>query len=62
MIENELIQDFPLDTPFIRRMKDKGREEERHEIARNMRREGMDVERTARLTGLNVEEVEQLQN
>ncbi len=62
MIENELIQDFPLDTPFIRRMKDKGRDEERHEIARNMRQEGMEVELIAKFTGLRVEEVEQLQN
>ena len=61
MIENQLTQDFPLDSPFIRRMKDKGREEGREEgrdeersmkIARNMRQKGMSTELIAELNRL----------
>ncbi len=62
MIENELVQDFPLDTPFIRRMKDKGRDEERHEIARNLKQAGVDIQIIANSTGLTVEEIEELQS
>ncbi|MBW4687746.1 MAG: hypothetical protein KME40_22205 [Komarekiella atlantica HA4396-MV6] len=41
--------------------KEEGSQEKAHEIARNLLAEGMTVEAVARITGLSVEVVQQLQ-
>ena len=61
---------FFLDTPFIKRIRGESREEgieigaekRSYEIARNMKQEGMSLERIARLTGLSIEEIKLLQS
>lgn len=67
MVETRVKNDgFPINSPFINRLKgeskQEGRQEERFQIARNMREDGMTVEQISRLTGLSIEEVEKLQN
>ena len=58
MIQEQLEkEDYLMNSPFLQKI----RNEERHEIASNMRQEGMEVEQIAKLTGLSVEEIEQLQ-
>ena len=63
MIQEQLEkEDYLMNSSFIRRMKDKGGDERSREIARNMRQKGMTTELIAELTGLSIEEVEELQN
>ncbi len=63
MIQEQLEkEDYLMNSPFLKKVKSEGREERSYEIAKNMRKEGVDVEQIARFTGLSVEEIEQLQN
>ncbi len=68
MAETKIERDFflDLDTPFIRRVKgrgrEEGREEERFQIVKHMRQKGMDVQQISELTGLSIEEIKLLQN
>ena len=65
MIQEQLEkEDYLMNSPFLQKVRGEshkeGREEERYEIAKGMKEEGMDVKVIAKLTHLRIEEIEKL--